>query len=177
MVEASLLGKGLVPALATEDVCSVPDELASESVCIDFTTPEAFRSNYKVLAKKFKAVVVGTTGWYDIKDEVFEAFRACGTTLVAEEIFSKIQSGHGNHIDTFGDFELIRFAFSPSNKHAKVTCADLENNYGARVVVYEHNEATYMSKPNSVIHGGDVVFVCINRADLAEFAQYMKAGE
>ena len=64
MVEASLLGKGLAPALATEDVCSVPDELASESVCIDFTTPEAFRSNYKVLAKKFKAVVVGTTGWY-----------------------------------------------------------------------------------------------------------------
>ena len=69
-------------------MCSVPDELASESVCIDFTTPEAFRSNYRVLAKKFKAVVVGTTGWYDIKDEVFEAFRASGTTLVWASNFS-----------------------------------------------------------------------------------------
>lgn len=88
MVEASLLKKGLAPALATEDVCSVPDEQASESVCIDFTTPEAFRSNYRVLAKKFKAVVVGTTGWYDIKDEVFEAFRASGTTLVWASNFS-----------------------------------------------------------------------------------------
>lgn len=88
MVEASLLKKGLAPALATEDVCSVPDELASESVCIDFTTPEAFKSNYRVLAKKFKAVVVGTTGWYDIKDEVFEAFRASGTTLVWASNFS-----------------------------------------------------------------------------------------
>ena len=73
MVEASLQKRGL-ESVATEDVCSVADELASESVCIDFTTPEAFRANYPVLAKKFKAVVVGTTGWNDIKEDVFAEF-------------------------------------------------------------------------------------------------------
>ena len=59
MVESSLLKHGIELACATEDVCAVPDALAAESVCIDFTTPEAFRQNYPVLARKFKAVVVG----------------------------------------------------------------------------------------------------------------------
>ena len=87
MVEASLQKRGL-ESVATEDVCSVADELASESVCIDFTTPEAFRANYPVLAKKFKAVVVGTTGWNDIKEDVFAEFEKQGTTLVWASNFS-----------------------------------------------------------------------------------------
>ncbi len=88
MVEASLLKRGIEPVLATEDVCSVPDEIAAESVCIDFTTPAAFRENYPVLAKKFKAVVVGTTGWQDIKEDVFAAFKNAGTTLIWASNFS-----------------------------------------------------------------------------------------
>ena len=87
MVEASLQKRGL-ESVATEDVCSVADELASESVCIDFTTPEAFRANYPVLARKFKAVVVGTTGWNDIKEDVFAEFEKHGTTLVWASNFS-----------------------------------------------------------------------------------------
>lgn len=87
MVEASLQKRGL-ESVPTEDVCAVADELAAESVCIDFTTPEAFRANYKTLAKKFKAVVVGTTGWNDIKQEVFDEFERQGTTLVWASNFS-----------------------------------------------------------------------------------------
>lgn len=88
MVEAVLKRRSLELALATEDVCSVPAELAKECVCIDFTTPDAFRANYRTMAGLFKAVVVGTTGWYDIKDEVFSAFEEAGTTLVWASNFS-----------------------------------------------------------------------------------------
>lgn len=88
MVESSLAERGIELALATEDVCSVDDTLAAECVCIDFTTPEAFRANYPVIARKFKAAVVGTTGWYDISGEVFEAFRSNGKTLVWASNFS-----------------------------------------------------------------------------------------
>lgn len=87
-VEAAMLKRNLKPLFATEDVCSVDPEVAKDAVCIDFTTPEAFRANYPVLASKFKAVVVGTTGWYDIKEEVFAAFRAAGTTLIWASNFS-----------------------------------------------------------------------------------------
>lgn len=88
MVEASLAERGIELVLATDDVCSVDDALASGCVCIDFTTPDAFRANYPEIARKFKAAVVGTTGWYDIMEDVFEAFRSRGKTLVWASNFS-----------------------------------------------------------------------------------------
>lgn len=88
MVEAVLRRRGIPLACASEDVCSVPDEIARESVCIDFTTPAAFRANYPVIAGKFKAAVVGTTGWYDIKDDVFAEFTRHGAPLIWASNFS-----------------------------------------------------------------------------------------
>ena len=67
---------------------SVHPALAKECVCIDFTTPAAFRENYKFLAENFGAVVVGTTGWSDIKDEVVAYFEKCGTPMIWATNFS-----------------------------------------------------------------------------------------
>lgn len=88
MVEQVLLERGIECAGKTEDVASFPADIAAESVCIDFTTPEAFRANYRILAERFKAVVVGTTGWNDISSEVKDCFKECGTTLVYASNFS-----------------------------------------------------------------------------------------
>lgn len=88
MVEAALLRRGIEPACVSEDVCAVPDELARECVCIDFTTPDAFRANYREIARKFKAAVVGTTGWQDIREEVFAEFAGRGTALIWASNFS-----------------------------------------------------------------------------------------
>lgn len=88
MVEQAAVQKGVQIASISEDICAVNPNTAAECVCIDFTTPDAFRQNYPKLASMFKAVVVGTTGWYDIKDEVFEAFRRSGTTLIWASNFS-----------------------------------------------------------------------------------------
>ena len=88
MVEAALQRRGIELACASEDVCAVPDEVARESVVIDFTTPEAFRANYPVIARKFKAAVVGTTGWNDIQAEVYAAFEAAGTPMIWASNFS-----------------------------------------------------------------------------------------
>lgn len=82
IVEEVLKRRGIELVLATEDVCSVPDETAKDCVCIDFTTPDAFKANYKTIAAKFKAVVVGTTGWYEMKDQVFAEFEKRGKALV-----------------------------------------------------------------------------------------------
>ena len=67
MIEAVLQRRGIELVCASEDICAIPVDVARECVCIDFTTPDAFRANYKTLAANFKAVVVGTTGWYDMK--------------------------------------------------------------------------------------------------------------
>lgn len=88
MVEDRLRARGIEPALCSEDICSVDPALAREAVCIDFTFPEAFRANYRFIASHFKAAVVGTTGWYDIKDEVLAEFKRHGCTLIWSANFS-----------------------------------------------------------------------------------------
>ena len=88
MIEKVLSRQGIELAAATEDVCATPPELARECVCIDFTFPQSFRSNYKFLADNFKAVVVGTTGWEDIREEVIGYFHQKGTTMIYASNFS-----------------------------------------------------------------------------------------
>lgn len=88
IVENELKSKGIELVMATDDVCSVPSDAASECVCIDFTTPAAFRQNYGFIAENFKAAVIGTTGWNDIEDEVVGCFRKHGKTMIYASNFS-----------------------------------------------------------------------------------------
>ena len=88
MIEKIVLNRGIEYAGWSEAITETDPALAKECVCIDFTTPAAFRSNYKFLAENFKAVVVGTTGWADIKDEVVAYFEKCGTPMIWASNFS-----------------------------------------------------------------------------------------
>ncbi len=87
-IEEVLKARGIEMAGASEDIASFDKALAAECVCIDFTTPDAFRANYRFIASSFKAAVVGTTGWNDIKDEVTSFFEAQGTPLIYSSNFS-----------------------------------------------------------------------------------------
>ena len=88
MVEAELKERGIELVEASEDIASVDPAVAKECVCIDFTWPDSFKANYRFIADHFKAAVVGTTGWNDIKDEVLEYFRKAGTPLIYASNFS-----------------------------------------------------------------------------------------
>ena len=88
MVEKIILSRNIGYAGWSEAVAETDPALAGECVCIDFTTPAAFRANYRFLAENFKAVVVGTTGWSDIKDEVIAYFEKCGTPMIWATNFS-----------------------------------------------------------------------------------------
>ena len=87
MIESILIDKG-IDYIPTENVAEIDIETAKQCVCIDFTTPDAFRSNYRLLADRFGAVVVGTTGWNDIKDEVVSYFENAGTPMIHASNFS-----------------------------------------------------------------------------------------
>ena len=88
MIEKIILDRGIEYAGWSEAITDTDPALAKECVCIDFTTPAAFRANYKFLAENFNAVVVGTTGWADIKDEVFAYFEKCSTPMIWASNFS-----------------------------------------------------------------------------------------
>ena len=88
IVEAELKARGIELAEASEDISATDKSLAKECVCIDFTTPEAFRGNYRFIAQNFKAAVIGTTGWNDIKADVVKAFEDAGTPMIYASNFS-----------------------------------------------------------------------------------------
>ena len=88
MIEKIILSKDIEYAGWSEAVTETDPVLAKGCVCIDFTTPAAFRANYRFLAENFKAVVVGTTGWADIKEEVISYFEKCGTPMIWASNFS-----------------------------------------------------------------------------------------
>lgn len=88
MVEAVLSKRGIECAGKSEDIRAFDPEIAKDCVCIDFTTPSAIRENYKFIAEHFKAAVIGTTGWDDIRPQVTEYFKSHDTTLVYASNFS-----------------------------------------------------------------------------------------
>ena len=109
MIEKGLAAHGIELVQASEDICATLPEVAKECICIDFTTPAAFRANYKFIAANFKAAVIGTTGWNDILDEVIAEFEKQGTPMIYASNFSigvnalfaavektaKVLKGHG----------------------------------------------------------------------------------
>lgn len=87
-VEAVLKARGIECAGTSEDITSFDPVLAKDCVCIDFTTPDAFRSDYGFIAANFKAAVIGTTGWNDIKDDVVKCFESHGTPMIYSSNYS-----------------------------------------------------------------------------------------
>ncbi len=88
MVEKELQNRGIELVEASENITATDPAVARECVCIDFTTPEAFRNNYPFIAKHFKAAVIGTTGWNDIEQQVKQAFQEAGTPMVYASNYS-----------------------------------------------------------------------------------------
>ena len=89
----------------------------------------------------------------------------CGTSLVAEDVFSKVVSGHGAHIDTFGEFEVLRFSLDLSSREGKRTIrvGELERDHDIRIIAFERGDGSASSIPNkeSVLYQGDSVLACV----------------
>ena len=102
----------------------------------------------------------------------------CGTSLVAEEVFSKAVSGHGAHVDTFGDYELLRFSLDLSwSKNSDIRVSDIERDHDISIVAFIRKDGSLSSIPasDSMLHHGDLVMACV-RTDLVDsFRKYMQA--
>lgn len=101
----------------------------------------------------------------------------CGTALVAEEIFSKISSGLGDHITTLGDCEVVQFALDLSQTRSDyIKVSDLESRHKIRVCAFERadGEISSIPTPSSVLYHGDTVLVALRYGMIPEIAKYMQ---
>jgi len=101
---------------------------------------------------------------------------ACGTTLVAEAIYSKIIAGNDYHMQTFGDCEVIRCTLdlhAPQRNSIRVS--QLERPHGIRVIAFERADGSVSSIPtaDSILYHGDTILVCLRKEFLPAFQQYI----
>lgn len=119
-----------------------------ELLCIDFSTPDAFKTNYKIIADNFFAAVVGTTGWNEIEDEVIAYFKSKNKGLVfgsnfsigvnicfeTAELISKLTSTDGNYDPYIIELHHTKKKDAPSGT-AKTFAEILEKNFNRKVDV------------------------------------------
>lgn len=101
----------------------------------------------------------------------------CGTSLVAEEVFGKIVSGHGAHIDTFGDYEVLRFSLDLSWANKTTTrVSEIEREHDIRIICFERSDGSASSIPTgeSILYQGDSVLACVRHELLDQFAKYIQ---
>ena len=101
----------------------------------------------------------------------------CGTSLVAEDVFGKIVSGHGSHLDTFGEFEVLRFSLDLSWAEKRtVRAGELERDHDVRIIAFERSDGSASSIPtrDSILYNGDSVLACVRHELIESFSRYIQ---
>lgn len=101
----------------------------------------------------------------------------CGTSLVAEELFSKIMSGIGDHIASFADYEVLQFALDLSSTGKdSIKASELERAHDIRVCAFVRADGTTSSIPtqNSVLFQDDMVLVTVRHDLVHLLSRYMQ---
>ena len=101
----------------------------------------------------------------------------CGTSLIAEEVFSKIMSGHGSHLDTFGQYEILRFSLNLEwTEQRAIRVSELEKSHGVRIVCFERSDgsANSIPSPTSVLYHGDTIIACVRHDLLKRFQRFIR---
>lgn len=101
----------------------------------------------------------------------------CGTSLVAEEVFAKIAAGHGSHVDSFGDFEVLRFSLNLKGNDMKtIRVSQLERAHDVRIIAFQRADGRASSIPtgDSILGHGDSVLACVRHTLISQFSRWIQ---
>ena len=96
----------------------------------------------------------------------------CGTTLVAETLLDKIQTGHGHHISALGDVEIVQFKASAAVEGKKV--ADIEIARRFRIAAVSRGDEMFVPESDAVLHAGDIVMASVKEEAFGKINRYME---
>jgi len=96
----------------------------------------------------------------------------CGTTLVAESLVEKIKSGHGHHLNSVGDIEIIEFQAGEAVEGHRVS--DLEVDRRFRIFAITRGRGAYVPDDDTVLHEGDILFAAVEDEYFPKVERFMK---
>ena len=93
------------------------------------------------------------------------------------DVVAAVTQSDNSNLDTFGDFEILRFSLDLSvvgMKFARVS--ELERSHGIRIVAFERRDGSASSIPtkDGVLYHGDSVLACVRHDLLGSFSKYMQ---
>lgn len=96
----------------------------------------------------------------------------CGTTLVAESLLEKIEAGHGHHVQTLGDVEVIEFRAGDGVAGKRIRDVEIEHQF--RIAVLSRGNVTFIPQPDTMLQPGDIVVGAVKEEGFARVERYME---
>ncbi len=96
----------------------------------------------------------------------------CGTTLVAESLLDKIKSGHGHHVDSFGDVEIVVFKLRADAAGKRVREMFLEGQILPAIIA--RGNQTFIPSLDTEFRLGDVVRVAVKNESVHKLTRFME---
>lgn len=96
----------------------------------------------------------------------------CGTTLVAEVLLDKIKAGHGHHIASVGDVEVVQFRASSAVEGKKVSDIEIARRF--RIAVITRGDAMFVPERDAVLHAGDIIVASVKEEAFGKIERYME---
>jgi trk system potassium uptake protein TrkA len=95
----------------------------------------------------------------------------CGTTLVAESLVEKIKAGHGHHLNTIDDIEVIEFRAGAGVEGKRIAEIELERRF--RIFAVTRGRTSHVPDADMVLHEGDIIFGSIKDEAYPKIERYM----
>jgi trk system potassium uptake protein TrkA len=98
----------------------------------------------------------------------------CGTSLLAEVLLEKMLSGHGGHLTSVGDVEVIQFKASEAVEGKRVQDIEIARRF--RIAVVSRGDTMFVPEPDAVLRAGDALFASVKEEAYAKIERYMEGG-
>ena len=96
----------------------------------------------------------------------------CGTTLVAESLMEKIKSGHGHHLNSIDDIEVIEFKGGSVVEGKQVDEIEIERRF--RIFSVVRGGVAHIPEPQMVLHQGDIIFAAVKDEVFPKVERFME---
>ena len=96
----------------------------------------------------------------------------CGTALVAENLMEKIKAGHGHHLNSIDDIEVVEFRAGATVEGRRVL--DIEIDHRFRIFTVSRDRVSHIPHPDMVLREGDILFGAVKDEVFTKVERYME---
>jgi trk system potassium uptake protein TrkA len=96
----------------------------------------------------------------------------CGTTLVAESLMEKIRAGHGHHLNSIDDIEVVDFKASDAVEGKTVGELEIERRF--KIFAVRRTRTSHVPDAAMVLRAGDIIFASVKDDAFAKVERLME---